>query len=73
MTLTDKISHAAERKAFETLLDNLLIISLFLTENRAAEPFLDCAVFYPYFRFTRRPTRVYLKTPNVTGSKEFLC
>ena len=24
MTLTDKISHAAERKAFETLLDNLI-------------------------------------------------
>ena len=24
MTLTDKISHAAERKAFETILDNLI-------------------------------------------------
>ena len=24
MTLTDKLSHAAERKAFETILDNLI-------------------------------------------------
>ena len=33
---------------------NLLIISLFLTGNRAAEPFLGCAVFYDLLRFVQK-------------------
>ena len=33
---------------------NLLIISLFLTGNRAAEPFLGCAVFYALLRFVQK-------------------